>query len=100
MPSKIETNENTTISNEFIITLKDQDYTIGNALVYFLYEDYYVKNNSLSFVRFKVPHPHIPNGVIRMGFNTPETNTTVIQYLNTSFQKIIEIFSKIQKNFK
>jgi len=97
---KIEANENSTISNEFIITLKDQDYTIGNALVYFLYEDYYVKNNSLSFVGFKVPHPHIPNGVIRMGFNTPETNTTVIQYLNTSFQKIIEIFSKIQKNFK
>ena len=97
---KIETNENSTISNEFIITLKDQDYTIGNALVYFLYEDYYVKDNSLSFVGFKVPHPHIPNGVIRMGFNTPETNTTVIQYLNTSCQKIIEIFSKIQKNFK
>jgi DNA-directed RNA polymerase II subunit RPB3 len=82
---KIENNENSTISNEFIITLKDEDYTIGNALVYFLYEDYYVKDNSLSFVGFKVPHPHIPNGVIRMGFNTPETNTTVLQYLNFLF---------------
>lgn len=97
---KIENNENSTISNEFIITLKDQDYTIGNALVYFLYEDYYVKDNSLSFVGFKVPHPHIPNGVIRMGFNTSETNTTVLQYLNSSCLKVIEIFSKIQKNFK
>ena len=97
---KIETNENTTVSNEFIITLKDQDYTIGNALVYFLYEDYFIKDKSLSFVGFKVPHPHIPNGVIRMGFNSSETNTTVIQYLNTACQKVIEIFSQIQKNFK
>ena len=97
---KIETNENSTISNEFLITLKDQDYTIGNALVYFLYEDHFIKDKSLSFVGFKVPHPHIPNGVIRMGFNTTETNTTVIQYLNSACQKVIEIFSKIQKNFK
>lgn len=97
---KIESNDNTTVSNEFIVTLKDQDYTIGNALVYFLYEDYFIKDKSLSFIGFRVPHPHIPNGIIRMAFNTPETNTTVIQYLNNSCQKIIEVFSKIQKNFK
>lgn len=96
---KIEINENTSISNEFIITLKDEDYTIGNALVYFLYEDYYIKDNSLSFVGFKVPHPHIPNGIIRMAFNTSETQTTVVQYLNTSSQKVIETFKKIQNNF-
>jgi DNA-directed RNA polymerase subunit L len=97
---KIESSDNTTISNEFIVTLKDQDYTIGNAIVYFLYEDYFIKDKSLSFVGFRVPHPHIPNGVIRMAFNTPETNTTVIQYLTNSCQKIIEIFSNIQTNFK
>ena len=97
---KIESNDNTTISNEFIVTLKDQDYTIGNAIVYFLYEDYFIKDKSLSFVGFRIPHPHIPNGVIRMAFNTPETNTTVIQYLTNSCQKIIEIFSNIQTNFK
>ena len=65
---KIESSDNTTISNEFIVTLKDQDYTIGNAIVYFLYEDYFIKDKSLSFVGFRVPHPHIPNGVIRMAF--------------------------------
>ena len=97
---KIESSDNTTISNEFIVTLKDQDYTIGNAIVYFLYEDYFIKDKSLSFVGFRVPHPHIPNGVIRMAFNTPETNTTVIQYLTNSCQKIIEIFSNFQTNFK
>jgi len=97
---KIEENDNSTVENEFIITLKNQDYTIGNPIVYFLYEDYYVKNHTLSFVGFRVPHPHIPNGIIRMAFKTTETTTTVIQYLTASCHKIIDVYSKIQNKFK
>jgi len=97
---RIESNENSTIDNEFIITLKNQDYTMGNPIVYFLYEDYYIKDKSLSFVGFRVPHPHIPNGIIRMGFKTPENITTVVQYITTACHKTIDVYSKIKKNFK
>jgi DNA-directed RNA polymerase subunit L len=96
---KIETNENSTITNEFIITLKNQDYTMGYPIVYFLYEDYYNKNHTLTFVGFRVPHPHIPHGIIRMGFKTPETISTVVQYIIASCNKIINVYSKIKIPF-
>ena len=97
---QIETNEDTTLDNEFVITFNNEDYTIGNPVVYFLYQDYYIKDKSLSFVGFKVPHPHIPKGVIRMAFEAPETSTTVIQYIHSACEKVIKTFLKIKDNFK
>ena len=95
----IELSENTTISNEYTITLKNEDYTLGNALVHFLYEKYYSGNKSLSFVGFRVPHPHIPNGVIRMAFSK-EGDTNVSQYLTLAAQDVITTFTNIQSKFK
>ncbi len=96
----IELSENTTVSNEYTITLKDEDYTLGNALTHFLYEKYYTGNKSLSFVGFRVPHPHIPNGIIRMAFNTPDDITKVSQYLTMAAQDVITTFINIQSKFK
>lgn len=97
----IEKTENTTISNEFTITLKNEDYTLGNTLNYFLYEKYYMGNKTLSFVGFSVPHPHIPNGIIRMGFeNVTDDNDLVLQYLINSAQDVITTFTNIQNKFK
>jgi DNA-directed RNA polymerase II subunit RPB3 len=97
----IKENEDTTINNEYIITLKNEDYTLGNPLAYFLYEKYFVKDKTVSFVGFKVPHPHIPNGVIRMAFHSVSSDaTTVSQYLSDSAENVISVFSKIKDNFK
>jgi DNA-directed RNA polymerase subunit L len=96
----IEVTENTTISNEYTITLKNEDYTLGNALVYFLYEKYYSGNKTLSFVGFRVPHPHIPEGVIRMAFESVNDATTVSQYLTFAAEDIIKTFTNIQSKFK
>ena len=95
----IETNDNTTVNNEFIITLKNEDYTLGNALNYFLYEKYYLGNKTLSFVGFRVPHPHIPNGIIRMAFENVSDVTTVSQYLTFAAEDVITIFTNIQNKF-
>lgn len=96
----IEISENTTISNEYTITLKNEDYTLGNALTYFLYEKYYSGNKSLSFVGFRVPHPHIPNGVIRMAFESSSDTTAVSQYLTFAAEDVITTFTNIQNKFK
>ena len=95
----IEVSENTTISNEYTITLKNEDYTLGNALVYFLYEKYYSGNKTLSFVGFRVPHPHIPEGVIRMAFESVNDATTVSQYLTFAAEDVIKTFTNIQSKF-
>ena len=96
----IEVTENTTISNEYTITLKNEDYTLGNALSYFLYEKYYSGNKTLSFVGFRIPHPHIPEGVIRMAFEAINDSTTVSQYLTAAAEDTITAFTNIQSNFK
>lgn len=97
----IEKNEDSTTNNEYIITLENEDYTLGNALVHFLYEIYFKKQNDVSFVGFRVPHPHIPNGIIRIAFNSAvEDNSTVIQCLLNASNNVIETFTNIQSNFK
>ena len=96
----IEVSENTTISNEYTITLKNEDYTLGNVIVYFLYEKYYSGDKSLSFVGFRVPHPHIPNGVIRLAFEAATDTATVSQYLTFAAESVITTFTNIQKKFK
>jgi len=96
----IEKNENSTLDNDFVVTLKNEDYTLGNALNYFLYEKYYQGNNILSFVGFSVPHPHIPNGVIKIAFNNESDSSSVSQCIIQSAQNIITTFENIQKKFK
>lgn len=96
----IKVNDNTTIDNEYIVTLKDEDYTLGNVLVYFLYENYYLNKKSLTFVGFKVPHPHIPNGIIRIAFTAVSDQTEVIQYLINAAQNVITTYTNIMSYFK
>ena len=96
----IKINDNTTIENEFVVTLKDEDYTLGNVLVYFLYENYYLGKKSLSFVGFKVPHPHIPNGIIRIAFNAVSDQTEVTQCLVNASQNVITTYTNIMASFK
>tara|TARA_B100001059_G_scaffold213590_1_gene229590 strand:+ start:34 stop:1161 length:1128 start_codon:yes stop_codon:yes gene_type:complete len=96
----IEKNDNSTVANEFIVTLKNEDYTLGNALNYFLYEKFYHgANNILSFVGFRVPHPHIPNGVIKIAFNNESDTSIVSQCIIQSAENIITTFENIQKQF-
>lgn len=96
----IEKNNNSTIENEFIITFKNEDYTLGNSLNYLLYEKFFNGNKTLSFVGFRVPHPHISSGIIRMAFHTPQDSSIVSQYLIQGSEDVITIFTNIQKNFK
>ena len=95
----IKENENTTIRNEYIITLQNEDYTLGNVLVYFLYENYYNGKRTLTFVGFKVPHPHIPNGIIRMAFEAETDKPTAIQYLAAAAQNVITTYTNIRTHF-
>tara|TARA_B100000424_G_C22945740_1_gene503439 strand:+ start:8596 stop:9738 length:1143 start_codon:yes stop_codon:yes gene_type:complete len=98
-PVKIENNENSTIENEYKITLHNEDYTLGNPLVYFLYEKYYIKEKTLSFVGFNVPHPHIPKGVIRIAFENMVESSIIVEYLKDAAESVIDVFKNIQKDF-
>jgi len=102
---KIAHNQNTTQPYEYTATLHDEDYTIGNPLVHYIYSKLYGKifpieikttdyetndndndndnddnspvktynyNMVPTFIGFKVPHPHIPDGIIRIIYEMSE----------------------------
>ena len=62
---------------------------------------YFIADKTVTFVGFKVPHPHIPDSIIRMSFQSVTSDkTTVAQYLTDAAQNVITTFTNIQQNFK
>jgi DNA-directed RNA polymerase subunit L len=66
----------TTIRNGYDVVMKNEDYTLGKVVEYFLYAEYYAKSGTggesvLSFCGFAKPHPHINESVIRLATRVP-----------------------------
>lgn len=95
----IEPNRESTIPNEFMIKLLDEDYTLCNPLVYYLYQKHFIDDKSITFVGFRKPHPHNNLGEIRMAFAEPTDASTVALYLTQAATKCAELYKKIQDNF-
>ena len=95
--------DQTTIENSFDVVLKNEDYTLGKVIEFLLHEEFYKKQNVLSYVGFLKPHPHDNFSIIRVGFyNSDHANTDNISsifknVLNTGksiFEHIKDYFNK------
>jgi DNA-directed RNA polymerase subunit L len=95
----IEPNRESTVPNEFIIKMLDEDYTLGNPLVYYMYQKHFVDDKSITFVGFRKPHPHNNLGEIRLAFSEPTDASTVALYLTQSATKCAELYKNVQDNF-
>jgi len=67
---------NTTIRDGYDVVMKNEDYTLGKVVEYFLYTEYYAKSGAgsapfLSYCGFAKPHPHINESVIRVATRQP-----------------------------
>lgn len=84
------------IANSYDIILENEDYTMGKVIEYLLYENYYVKEEKLSYCGFKKMHPHNNESIIRIAFidNVMDKNT-VRQLLRSSCVDAQNIFKKI-----
>lgn len=96
---RLITNSNVTILNSYDILLENEDYTLGKALEYMLYREYF-NTNKLTFCGFYKPHPHINNSIIRIAFPENENNKTlIVEYITDSIDKLINIYTNIEKYF-
>ena len=93
--SKFIKESNTTIPNSFDIILENEDYTIGKILEFILYDNFYNKNNILTYCGFYKPHPHINISIIRLGFVNKENIETVQKYIVESSTIAINIYEKL-----
>ena len=73
-------NTNTTLDNCVDIILENEDYTIGKALEFVLYDKYFIKEKVLQYCGFKKFHPHDTKSIIRLSFvNSIERNELTIR---------------------
>ncbi len=89
-------NSQNTMSNCFDIILKNEDYTIGKVLEYFLYTKFY-ETKILTFCGFKKMHPHDNESIIRVAYLQPVEKATIKGHLKECIVDSIKVFGKIKK---
>jgi hypothetical protein len=95
----IITNPDTVIKNGYDIQIED-DYTAGYIFQHILYHHFYENEKILSFVGFKKFHPHDSYSIIRLAFNSTDSNEeTARSLMKRSSEIIIKYFQDLDSKF-
>jgi len=100
----IITISDTSLENGYDIKLISEDYTLGKALEYVLYNKHYDRDNAnsdkiLTFCGFRKPHPHIDESIIRLAFATSTGKSTVVQLMVDVCGELVATFENVAKFF-
>ena len=85
----------TTLKNGFDITLKNEDYTLGKVIEFYLYQNNFIGYKSVSFCGFRKPHPHSVDSIIRIAFHNPIEVIGVSGYLQGATDNAIQAYKQI-----
>lgn len=92
-------NIDTTIKNCYEIILKSDDYTVGKALEFVLYNKYYIEKKELSYCGFRKPHPHIDISLIRLAFKAQTEKLEVGSMLFKVVDDLITLYRNLETMF-
>ena len=87
----------TTLKNGFDITLVNEDYTLGKVIEYYLYQEHFVADKTLSFCGFRKPHPHSTDSIIRVAFHNQIDKVGVSGYFQGACDSAINAFTKMME---
>lgn len=82
-----------TLSNSYIITLENEDYTIGKTLEYLLYK--YYESGLLTFCGFQKIHPHHTYSVIKLAYKNATDISLIKGHINECIEEIFNIYKQI-----
>ena len=85
----------TTLKNGFDVTLKNEDYTLGKVIEFYLYQQNFIANKDLSFCGFRKPHPHATDSIIRLAFHNEIDTVGVSGYVQVAVDNTITAFKKL-----
>jgi DNA-directed RNA polymerase subunit L len=85
----------TTLKNGFDITLKNEDYTLGKVIEFYLYQQNFIANKDLSFCGFRKTHPHATDSIIRVAFHNEIDPVGVSGYVQAATDNTINAFKKL-----
>lgn len=89
----------TTLTNGFDVTLKNEDYTLGKVIEYYLYQQHFIADKTVTFCGFRKPHPHSKDSLIRIAFRDPIESVGVSGYFQKAAQNAIHAYSQLLGNF-
>jgi DNA-directed RNA polymerase subunit L len=89
------TSSETTLKNGFDVTLKNEDYTLGKVIEFYLYQQNFIANKDLSFCGFRKPHPHATDSIIRLAFHNEIDAVGVSGYVQAAADNTITAFKKL-----
>jgi DNA-directed RNA polymerase subunit L len=93
-------NEITTMKNAFCINLIGEDYTLGKAIEFLLFSNYYDKPDGIvSFCGFKKPHPHALDSFIIVAFKEEIDFSRVQEHVSKVVSECISIFKSLFESF-
>ncbi len=104
--SDIEGGENrvqpsaSTLEHGFDIELKGEDYTLGKALEFFIYDKHYIEDQSVSYCSFRKVHPHSIDSLIRIGFAEAVDEAIASKYIIQAAHDVIGVFENIRDHFQ
>ena len=85
----------TTLKNGFDVTLVNEDYTLGKVIEFYLYQQNFITDKTLSFCGFRKPHPHATDSIIRLAFHNEIDPVGVSGYVQGATDAAISAFKKL-----
>jgi len=85
--------DDTVMANCYIITLENEDYTIGKIVEYMMYNKFYYGVKTLTFCGFLKKHPHDNYCIIKVAYKSP-TEITMIH------QNLLEVIRDLTRNYE
>ena len=73
----------------------NEDYTLGKVIEYYLYQEHFIADKTLSFCGFRKPHPHSTDSIIRVAFHNQIDKVGVSGYFQGACDSAITAFTKI-----
>jgi DNA-directed RNA polymerase subunit L len=88
------------MKNAFCVNLIGEDYTIGKAIEFLIFSNYYNRPDGVaSFCGFKKPHPHSPDSFIIVAFKETTEFSKVQEHVSKVITECISIFKSLFESF-
>tara|TARA_B110000444_G_scaffold71737_1_gene67476 strand:+ start:9683 stop:10801 length:1119 start_codon:yes stop_codon:yes gene_type:complete len=88
-----------TLDNCYIITLKNEDYTIGKIIEYCLFKKYFKQEKQLNYVGFLKKHPHDDDSFIKLSSKNPISKDEILIMLEDTVNSSILLLNPIKEYF-
>ncbi len=87
----------TTMDYCYNIVLEHEDYTLGKAIEYYMYDRYFTKDKRLAFCAFRKMHPHDDYSIIQVAYKENVSMSNIALDVKMACEDLIGVYVAIHK---